>query len=294
MLSVFRKYTSTPPVGRRGSGLVILALVGAAVVGITSLSLAKANSVAVSSLKGNSIALQAQQYADAEAQLIKATAYTELSAKAKADIQNSNGFQSEVTLSDEADYSETIKVRTASVKVYRTGENTPRVLLNVTRYSKELVPSGVPIGTVITWPGSSAPTEGGTWLLCNGQSCAAYPALAAIVGSNVPNYQGVFLRGYGSRTNGSITHSSGALGAFQNMAFPEVMNGAFSAVNTTGPAPSGPFKEIGRYADHGLEDNNGYGSGLCRYIQFNLSSVVPTGNELRPVNVAVRYYIKAA
>lgn len=263
-------------------------------MGITSLSLAKANSVAVSSLKGNSIALQAQQYADAEAQLIKATAYTELSAKAKADIQNSNGFQSEVTLSDEADYSETIKVRTASVKVYRTGENTPRVLLNVTRYSKELVPNGVPIGTVITWPGSSAPTEGGTWLLCNGQSCVAYPALAALIGNNVPNYQGVFLRGYGSRTNGSITHSSGALGAFQNMAFPEVMNGAFSAVNTAGPAPSGPFKEIGRYSDYGLQDNSGYGSGLCRYIQFNLSSVVPTGNELRPVNVAVRYYIKAA
>ena len=271
-----------------------MALVGAAVVGITALSLAKLHSVSVGSMKANTIALQAYQYADAEAQLVRATAYNDLSAKAKADIQNSNGFQSEVTISAESDYSDTIKQKTATVNIYRTGESTPRVSLNVARYSKELVPSGVPIGTVITWPGSSAPTEGGTWLLCNGQSCTAYPALAAIVGSNVPNYQGVFLRGYGSRTNGSITHSSGALGAFQNMAFPETMSGEFCAVNTYGSAPTGPFTEIGRLSDYGIIDNGGYGDGQNRRLKFDLSTVVPTGNELRPVNVAVSYYIKAA
>ena len=133
MLSVFREYISTPPVRRRGSGLFILALVGAAVVGVTSLSLAKVNSVAVGSMKANNIALQAYQYADAEAQLVRATAYNDLSAKAKADIQNSNGFQSEVTISAESDYSDTIKQKTATVNIYRSGENNPRVSLNVSK-----------------------------------------------------------------------------------------------------------------------------------------------------------------
>ena len=108
-----------------------MALVGAAVVGITSLSLAKLHSVSVGSMKANTIALQAYQYADAEAQLVRATAYNDLSAKAKADIQNSNGFQSEVTLSAESNYSDTVKQKIATVKIYRTGESTPRISLDV-------------------------------------------------------------------------------------------------------------------------------------------------------------------
>ena len=38
------------------------------------------------------------------------------------------------------------------------------------------------------------------------------------MGANVPNYEGMFLRGRGSRTSthyGSVTHASGALGALQ-------------------------------------------------------------------------------
>lgn len=291
----------------KGSGLVILALVGAAVVGVTSLTLAKANSVAVSSLKGNTIALQAQQYADAEAQLIKATAYNDLAAKAKTNIANTNGFQSEVTLSAESDYSDTIKEKTATVKVYRIGENTPRVSLDVKKYSKELQPSsGVPIGTVITWPGSSAPTEGGTWLLCNGQSCASYPALAAIVGSNVPNYTGAFLRAYGTRTTyykGDIVHTSGALGALQQDAMIELPSSTFyAALGKIGGdyasesqqnafSCSGAFSYVSTYntaMKTGNSDNWG------RKYKLDFSNVYPTANEIRPINVAVNYYIKAA
>ena len=83
----FLKHNSTPPTKRRvGSGLLVMALVGAAVVGITALSLAKLHSVSVGSMKANTIALQAYQFADAEAQLVRATDYASLSSKAKADM----------------------------------------------------------------------------------------------------------------------------------------------------------------------------------------------------------------
>lgn len=146
-----------------------MALVGAAVVGVTALSLAKVNSAAVSSMKANNIALQAYQYADAEAQLVRATAYNDLSAKSKADIQNSNGFQREITLSAESNYSDTVKQKTATVKIYRSGESTPRIALEVKRLSKEVSASSVPSGTILPWYGAlgSIPTG---YALCNGSN----------------------------------------------------------------------------------------------------------------------------
>ena len=272
-----------PPVGRRGSGLLILALVGATVVGVTSLSLAKVNSVAVGSMKANNIALQAYQYADAEAQLVRATAYNDLSAKAKADIQNSNGFQSEVTISAESDYSDTIKQKTATVNIYRSGENNPRVSLNVLRYNQESTPSGVPIGTIIAWPGNSAPTEGGTWLLCNGQSCASYPALVAIVGSTVPNLNGRFLEG----TNGSPR-------SFKDAGLPNITGSlGFTGTSCIGSA-SGAF-----YSKGSVEWNTRYASSTWPIggLGFNASlcsAIYGASDTVQPSSYTVRYYIKAA
>lgn len=168
-----------------------MALVGAAVVGITSLSLAKLHSVSVGSMKANTIALQAYQYADAEAQLVRATAYNDLSAKAKADIQNSNGFQSEVTLSAESNYSDTVKQKIATVKIYRTGESTPRISLDVKRLSKEVKADSVPSGTILPWYGAlgSIPTG---YALCNGSN-------------GTPDLRNRFLVGAGSSYNlGSV------------------------------------------------------------------------------------------
>ena len=51
----------------------------------------------------------------------------------------------------------------------------------------------MPIGSIIWYP-RSTPPDG--WLVCNGQSTAAYSALAAIVGSTVPDLRGEFIRGW--------------------------------------------------------------------------------------------------
>lgn len=185
-----------------------MALVGAAVVGVTALSLAKVNSISLNAMKANNTALQAYQFADAEAQLVRATDYASLAAKAKADIPNSNGFQSEVTLSAESNYSDTVKQKTATVKIYKTGESTPRIVLDIKKYSQGTQKAeGVPVGSIIGWSGSGTPS-GGTWLLCNGQSCSGYPALKAIVGNNVPNLSNVILP---TSTNLPVTVSNASL-----------------------------------------------------------------------------------
>ena len=84
----------------------------------------------------------------------------------------------------------------------------------------------IPVGAVMAWPAEEIPTSGGVWLECNGQSIPSqYKRLRELVGDNTPNYQGIFLRGYGSQTtsvpqgillgNGSQTYSSDSLGEIQ-------------------------------------------------------------------------------
>jgi len=73
--------------------------------------------------------------------------------------------------------------------------------------------SGVPIGTVIAWPVSINPPNVDAWLDCKGQSISrsTYPELYAIVGSRIPNYQGIFLRGYGGNSSSLGTRQGDAI-----------------------------------------------------------------------------------
>ena len=175
----------------RGSGLLVMALVGAAVVGITSLSLAKANSIAIHSMGANSLALQAQQYAASKAELLRSAKYSELTAQNKANIGNT-GFQDEVTLGTESDYNASTKKRDVTIKVYRTGESSPRSSVILTRYSKALdTGSGVPSGSIIPWYGNIADIPDG-FALCNGSN-------------GTPDLRNRFLVGAGSSYNlGSV------------------------------------------------------------------------------------------
>jgi microcystin-dependent protein len=75
--------------------------------------------------------------------------------------------------------------------------------------------SVTPTGAILMYGASAAPTG---WLLCDGQSTAGYPALAAVVGANVPDLRGRAPIGYGQgsgltnrttigATTGSETHT---------------------------------------------------------------------------------------
>ena len=127
----------------------------------------------------------------------------------------------------------------------------------------------------------------------------AYPELFAVVGSQVPDLRGLFLRGYGTQThtqhNGTIvgvtptSHASGALGVVQGDATRNISgrSGYIDYNNSILPwTPTGPFYETA-VVDGARED------GVARIVQMDISRVVPTANENRPVNIAVRYLIRA-
>ena len=272
--------------------MLVVAVVSAIIIALMALSTAKINQAAFNGLTSSKIALQAQQYAAAEADLLQATDYDDLdnAAHGREQILNSSDFESEVVLSDESDYSDEIKQRTGTIRIYRENENLPRYTLDTILLSVRQQVSGVPIGTVITWPSARNP-EDGTWLECNGQSCAAYPQLVAVLGkSTVPDYRGVFLRGYGSRTSshyGTVTHSSASLGVLQGDAIRNI-TGTVTSIFGRNNLSNGAFNLDNSY------ENIDYDRGAnMAYYSFDASRVVPTANENRPINIAVRYLIKA-
>ncbi len=155
--------------------------------------------------------------------------------------------------------------------------------------------SSVPVGTIVAWPSWTNPKDADKWLECNGQAitAAAYPALYAIVGGNVPNYSGMFLRGYGSQTAnsggyGNVSHASGNLGALQGDAIRNITGGFDWQTNSVGGW--GAFDVYGAYTDLRPVAYEQLGTDGA---SFNAAKVVPTANENRPVNMAVRYLIRA-
>ncbi len=140
------------------------------------------------------------QYAEAEAAIIKSVDYSDVAAHNRAEIKNSDGFESEIVLSAESDYNDKLKQKTATINIYKTGESKPRVSYNVLKVNAEKIDNSIPVGTIIAWGGSnpSIVVDNGTWLLCDGRSFSSslFPKLAAALGtSNLPNLDGRFLEG---------------------------------------------------------------------------------------------------
>ena len=290
---------------RRGSAFLAVVLVLAVVSSVMSIGTAKITQAAINSTGSNKATLQAQQYAASEADLIKSISYTDLTAQSRADISDS-GFQREVILSDESDCSEQIKQKTATINIYKGSESLPRSTIKLTRYSVEQKVSGVPIGTVIAWASSKNPSDG-TWLECNGQSCAAYSELSAVLGkTTVPDYRGVFLRGLGTRKTthfGNVLHSSGNLGEIQGDAMMQLPKSSFHAAlgrigsDFASEQQQSAFSCTGAFSYSSTYDTSmkvGNSDNWGRKYVLDFSRAIPVANELRPINIAVRYFIKAA
>ena len=142
---------------------------------------------------------------------------------------------------------------------------------------------GVPVGTIVAWPVATNPEDMDNWLECNGQSISpsVYPELFAVLGNSVPDLRGLFLRGHGG--------NSAALGVQQGDAIRNI-TGEFGAKarGMWRTETSGVFATSG--TGGGSHDSDGWGT---EYFQFDASRVVPTADENRPVNQAVRYLIRA-
>lgn len=154
--------------------------------------------------------------------------------------------------------------------------------------------SSIPVGTIIAWPVAQNPADwqnsdgSYNWLECNGQSISqtVYPELFALVGGQVPDLRGLFLRGHGG--------NSAALGEQQGHAMRDISASGSISVGFGGYlSGSGIFKPVGSHkvtVIRGTWDNNwsstNYGLDLS-------AGGVPVANEVRPDNQAVRYLIRA-
>lgn len=313
---------STPPrkFVHSGSAILAVVIVLAIMTSMMGLASAKMSQASLSSTSTNQIATKANSIANSDAELVRATAYNDLSAKTRQAVPDT-GFQHEVTLGNESDYSKGIKQRTVTILVYKGNESTPRVSLPITRYSTEKEFSGVPIGTVIAWPGANAPTTNGTWLECNGQSCADYPALTAVLGkSTVPDYRGRFLEtdttpgtvkeaglpnitglfiGYDNGTfspdpTGFGLECSGSFLKIQENWIHAVPNVKVLTFNPTGSLVGdlNAMKSVARSA--GVRDWAGEAESEYYFSASRSSSIYGSSTTVQPASVTVRRFIKAA
>ena len=140
---------------------------------------------------------------------------------------------------------------------------------------------GVPVGTIISWPVATNPEDMDNWLECNGQniSPSVYPELFAVLGGQTPDLRGLFLRGHGG--------NSAALGVQQNDAIRNI-TGSFGQHSSA--SAGGVFYRTGGCAE---DIRSSYGTWSGNGVGFDLSRVVPTAEENRPVNQAVRYLVRA-
>ena len=170
--------------------------------------------------------------------------------------------------------------KVASIKIYKDDEIGPRYSTEIPLSSLGNSTDGLEIGMVVAWTLSVNPSD--NYLECNGQVVdgSKYPKLYALM-HNVPDYRGVFLRGLGG--------NSASLGELQGDAIRNI-TGNFNATdnNSWNINANGVFygQTIGA-GDQGGE------AGEYKKYYFDTSRVVPTAEENRPINKAVRYFIKA-
>ena len=129
---------------------------------------------------------------------------------------------------------------------------------------------GVPVGTIVAWPVATNPEDMDNWLECNGQSISpsVYPELFAVLGGQVPDLRGLFLRGYGGK--------SAALGTTQDQA----------------TASSG-IQIATAFIDLGGGGWDGWAYAPYPQAGGSWTTLPGTGDETRPVNTAVRYLVRA-
>lgn len=85
------------------------------------ISTAKISQLAMNSTTFNKVTMQANNFANFDAELMRSTAYNDLASTVKSTI-SSTAFQHEISISNETDYSDTVKQKTVTIKVYNGNE----------------------------------------------------------------------------------------------------------------------------------------------------------------------------
>lgn len=270
----------------KGSAALACVIVFALVSSMLGLSTAKVTQAAMNGTSSNQTSAAASQIAQSDAELLRSVSYQDVATSSRKAVEGTP-FQHEMTVSSESDFNSSVKQKTVTIKVFKGAETNPRSELRLTRYSSEQTASGVPIGTIIAWASAKNPTDG-TWLDCNGQSCAGYAELVSILGkSTVPDYRNRFLEG--STTPGTVLEAGlpDISGTFGNHGHDQDGDNGRGGKRT-----SGAFKIIQSWCRPSAgRDSNG---GNTVLFQASLSnSIYGRSSTVQPPAVTVRYLIKA-
>jgi microcystin-dependent protein len=189
------------------------------------------------------------------------------------------------------------------------------------------IQEALPGGVIFPFAGSAAPTG---WLLCDGAAISrtVYARLFAAIGTtygvgdgsttfNLPNSQGVFLRGAGSQTISALTYS-GTLGTKQNDQIQGHNHGISGTVGGadgahTHSGVTSPIADIDHFATGratgGLSSvatsagasnltvkssgsGHGHSSGSLAASSHTVNGAPRTGTQTQPANLTVNYIIK--
>lgn len=281
----FKNTQKSPPNGHlKGSAVLAGVMVSAVIAGAVSLAVVRMSSSLYGSLNTANISVQAQSYAQSEAEKLRYCPYNQLADIAREDINGSDGYEREIYLSKETT-SGSISERIATVNIYKEGEALPRSTLKVVRSTADLADDGVPVGTIVAWGGSnpSVVVDNGTWLLCDGRSFNAniFPKLAAALGtSNLPNLDGRFLEGNNAQPmrlkEAGLPNITG-----------RIVQGNWGSVDFT----EGAFYQNGDSG--GPCANKGDWRAIAYFDASRSSPVYGKSNTVQPSSYTVRYYIKA-
>ncbi|WP_432737327.1 phage tail protein [Maridesulfovibrio sp. FT414] len=136
--------------------------------------------------------------------------------------------------------------------------------------------SDFPIGAVVPYSSGTVPAG---WLECNGQSTAGHTELAAIVGANVPDLRGEFIRGW---DHGRGVDPGRSLKSVQGQSFQSHSHPFTLYSMSGGSIPQGGYAEINM--------NWANGNNQAAYGHSTSSA---GGTETRPRNYSMMYIIKA-
>lgn len=192
----------------KGSAVLALTVVTAVMLASIALSLVKLNSSATSTLFNNKTQVQAQQYALAEANLLRAIRYRELTDTAGGYMTNSgklldisgSKFSKKITIGPETNFSSasSIKQRIVEIEIFHNSDKTtPIIDLNIPCYDREK--DYMPVGLIVGWIGDNSPSDvNGKWVECTtGKSVSSYPKVQDVsVNYNkkwAPDFKGTYL-----------------------------------------------------------------------------------------------------
>ena len=151
--------------------------------------------------------------------------------------------------------------------------------------------SGVPVGTIVMWGKAIIPDD---WLELDGETIPpAYPALAALYGANVPDFRGMFVRGYDP--DGTIDPDGTTRGLLS------IQDDATAKPKIDFRTSSNGVQNVTAMTD---EDGDGRGKFVVGDRSKNQHTVQTAPNhthtiasggdaETRPTNISVIYIIKA-